>query len=53
MIEVTTMNELTLAGLLMIPVAISCVMIWSQSREQHGKPSVSDSVINWVAKHIA
>lgn len=47
------MNKFLLAGMLMSLAVVSATMIWSQSREQHGKPSVSDSIINWVAKHIA
>lgn len=47
------MNEFILAGMLMSLGVVSVTMIWSQSRERHGKKSVSDSVISWVAKHIA
>ncbi|MBZ9538095.1 hypothetical protein KGQ90_03940 [Modicisalibacter tunisiensis] len=47
------MSEWVLASLLMTLGVVSCLMVWSQNRERHGKRSLPDSVLNWIAKHVA
>lgn len=45
--------EILLTAPLAVMAAICVVMIWNQRRENHGKPSLTDSAINWIAKKIA
>ena len=42
------MNKFMLVSMLMSLVVVSLCMLWSQYREHHGRPSLSDLALRWL-----
>ena len=47
------MYEFLLSAPLFAMACTCAVMIWSQKREDRGKPAAIDTALDWIAKRIA